>query len=115
MRKKQLPWISGSPPLLMRQSLFEQGVELRLIHLGKPTQDGFIKSFNAHFRTECLQEHGLSDILHAVKSFMTGSRTITSAGLTGRLITKQYLSLTWAGSMEKLKENKLKLLIDHCI
>ena len=47
------------------QWAFEHGVELRLIQPGKPTQNGFIESFNGRFRDECLNEHWFSDILHA--------------------------------------------------
>jgi putative transposase len=43
---------------------FEHGVELRLIQPGKPTQNGFIESFNGRFRDECLNEHWFSDIVH---------------------------------------------------
>ncbi len=35
------------------QWAFEHGVELRLIQPGKPTQNGFIESFNGRFRDEC--------------------------------------------------------------
>lgn len=49
------------------QWAFEHGVELRLIQPGKPTQNGFIESFNGRFRDECLNEHWFSDILHAWK------------------------------------------------
>lgn len=38
------------------QWAFEHGVELRLIQPGKPTQNGFIESFNGRFRDECLNE-----------------------------------------------------------
>jgi len=34
------------------QWAFEHGVELRLIQLGKPTQNGFIENFNGRFRDE---------------------------------------------------------------
>jgi len=45
------------------------GVELRLIQPGKPTQNGFIESFNGRFRRdECLNEHWFSDIVHARKT-----------------------------------------------
>jgi putative transposase len=47
------------------QWAFEHGAELRLIQPGKPTQNGFIESFNGRFRDECLNEHGSSDIIHA--------------------------------------------------
>jgi len=50
------------------QWAFEHGVELRLIQPGKPTQNGFIESFNGRFRDECLNEHRFSDILHARKT-----------------------------------------------
>ena len=47
------------------QWAFEHGVELRLIQPGKPTQNGFIESFNGRFRDECLNEHGFSHVSHA--------------------------------------------------
>ncbi|TNC58214.1 IS3 family transposase, partial [Klebsiella quasipneumoniae] len=49
------------------QWAFEHGVELRLIQPGKPTQNGFIESFNGRFRDEWLNEHWFSDIVHARK------------------------------------------------
>ena len=50
------------------QWAFEHGVELRLIQPGKPTQNGFIESFNGRFRDECLNEHWFSDVNHARKT-----------------------------------------------
>lgn len=50
------------------QWTFEHSVELRLIQPGKPTQNGFIESFNGRFRDECLNEHWFSDILHIRKT-----------------------------------------------
>ena len=50
------------------QWAFEHGVELRLIQPGKPTQNGFIESFNGRFRDECLNEYWFSDISHARKT-----------------------------------------------
>jgi len=49
------------------QWAFEHSAELRLIQPGKPTQNGFIESFNGHFRDECLNEHWFSDVLNARK------------------------------------------------
>ncbi len=39
------------------QRAFEHSVELRLTQPGKPTQNGFIESFNGRFRDECLNEY----------------------------------------------------------
>ncbi|HHA2229976.1 TPA: IS3 family transposase [Enterobacter ludwigii] len=50
------------------QWAYEHGVELRLIQPGKPTQNGFIESFNGRFRDECLNEHWFSNIVHARKT-----------------------------------------------
>ncbi len=49
------------------QWAFEHGVELRLIQPGKPTQNGFIESFNRRFLDECLNEHWFCDIAQARK------------------------------------------------
>ncbi|BEL69890.1 transposase [Serratia marcescens] len=49
------------------QWAFEHGVELRLIQPGRPAQNGFIESFNARFRDECLNEHWFNDIVHVRK------------------------------------------------
>lgn len=50
------------------QWAFEHGVELRLIQPRKPTQKGFIESFNGRFCDECLNEHWFSDVNHARKT-----------------------------------------------
>ncbi len=47
------------------QWAFEHGVELRFIQSGKPTQNGFIESFNRRFRDECLNEHWFRDVSHS--------------------------------------------------
>ncbi|NKI19638.1 IS3 family transposase [Spongiibacter sp. KMU-166] len=44
---------------------YENGVELRLIQPGKPTQNAYIESFNGKFRDECLNEHWFRDLPHA--------------------------------------------------
>ncbi|QNQ55447.1 transposase [Serratia liquefaciens] len=40
-------------------------MELRLIHPGKQTQNGFIENFNGCFRDECLSEPWFSDVAHS--------------------------------------------------
>lgn len=41
------------------------GVELKLIQPGKPTQNAYVESFNGKFRDECLNEHWFEDLAHA--------------------------------------------------
>jgi len=64
IRTNQGPEFTGRA---LDQWAFEHGVEWRLIQPGKPTQNGFVESFNGRFRDGCLNEHGFSDILHAWK------------------------------------------------
>jgi putative transposase len=40
------------------------GVQLKLIAPGKPTQNAFVESFNERFRDECLKDHWFES-LHA--------------------------------------------------
>jgi len=42
--------------------------QLEVIQPSKPTQDGFIESFNWRFRNECLNEYLFSDIVHVWKT-----------------------------------------------
>jgi putative transposase len=39
------------------QWAYRNGVRLRLIQAGKPTQNAYVESFNGKFRDECLNEH----------------------------------------------------------
>lgn len=41
------------------------GVELKLIQAGKPTQNAFIESFNGRFRDECLNDHWFTSLAEA--------------------------------------------------
>ena len=41
------------------------GIALRLIEPGKPTQNAYIESFNGRLRDECLNEHWFTSLLHA--------------------------------------------------
>ena len=50
---------------VLDQWAYEHGVELKLIQPGKPTQNGYIESFNGKFRDECLNEHWFRDLAHA--------------------------------------------------
>ncbi len=43
----------------------EHRVALRLIELGKPTQNAYVESFNGRFREECLNEHWFTSLAHA--------------------------------------------------
>ena len=47
------------------QWAYRNGVELKLIQPGKPTQNAFIESFNGKFRDECLNEHWFTSLAEA--------------------------------------------------
>ena len=49
------------------QWAYKNGVQLKLIQPGKPTQNAYIESFNGKFRDECLNEHWFEDLPHARK------------------------------------------------
>ena len=44
---------------------YRQGVDLKLIAAGKPTQNAYIESFNGKFRDECLNDHYFNNLAHA--------------------------------------------------
>lgn len=47
------------------QWAYANGVALKLIRQGKPTQNAYIESFNGKFRDECLNEYGFTSLAHA--------------------------------------------------
>jgi len=47
------------------QWAYRNGVALKLIQAGKPTQNGYIESFNGKFRDECLNDHWFSTLVEA--------------------------------------------------
>lgn len=50
---------------------YQQGIDLKLITAGRPTENAFIESFNGKFRDECLNDHYFTNLEHA--------RTVISA------------------------------------
>jgi putative transposase len=44
---------------------YQQGIDLKLIAAGKPTQNAYIESFNGKFRDECLNDHYFNNLAHA--------------------------------------------------
>jgi len=49
----------------VEQWTYENGVEWRFIETGKPTENAYIESFNAHFRDKCLNENWFTDLADA--------------------------------------------------
>ncbi len=49
----------------MDQWAYRNGVQLKLIQPGKPTQNAYIESFNGRFRDECLNEHWFTNLAEA--------------------------------------------------
>lgn len=47
------------------QWAYEKGIKLNFIQPGKPSQNGFVESFNGKFRDECLNENWFSNLSHA--------------------------------------------------
>lgn len=60
--------VDNGPEFTSRKMLHwaaARNVELHFIDPGKPTQNGFIESFNASFRDECLNEHTFLSLTQA--------------------------------------------------
>ena len=47
---------------------YQDGVKLKLIHVGKPAQNVYIESFNGRFRDECLNDHWFISLAEAQDS-----------------------------------------------
>ena len=47
------------------QWAYQNGVQLKLIGAGKPTQNAYIESFNGRFRDECLNDHWFTILAEA--------------------------------------------------
>lgn len=62
VRTDQGPEFTGKA---LDQWAYTNGVELKLIQPGKPTQNAYVESFNGKFRDECLNEHWFEDLVHA--------------------------------------------------
>ncbi|AIO53560.1 integrase core domain protein [Burkholderia mallei] len=69
-----LPWLSQGganrpgtefTSRALDQWAYANGVTLKLIQAGKPTQNAYIESFNGKFRDECLNEHWFTTLAHA--------------------------------------------------
>jgi putative transposase len=66
--KPEVIILDNGPEMISKvldQWAYENGVELHFIEPGKPTQNGFIESFNGRFRDECLNAHWFYDIADA--------------------------------------------------
>ncbi|EFC1314667.1 transposase [Escherichia coli] len=88
---------------------------MRLIQPGKPTQNGFIESFNGRFRDECLNEHWFSDIVHARKVINDWRQDYNECRPHSALNYQTPSELEHYGEMENVKVTKPTLLTDNCI
>ena len=55
----------------MDQWCYKNGVDLKFIQPGKPTQNAFIESFNGKFRSECLNQHWFETLEEAKETIET--------------------------------------------
>lgn len=62
IRTDQGPEFTGKA---LDQWAYNNGVQLKLIQAGKPTQNAFIESFNGRFRDECLNDHWFTSLFEA--------------------------------------------------
>jgi putative transposase len=62
IRTDQGPEFTGHA---LDQWAYRNGVQLKLIEPGKPTQNAYIESFNGRFRDECLNEHWFTSLAEA--------------------------------------------------
>lgn len=62
IRTDQGPEFTGRA---LDQWAYRNGVQLKLIEPGKPTQNAYIESFNGKFRDECLNEHWFTSLAEA--------------------------------------------------
>jgi len=62
IRTDQGPEFTGKA---LDQWAYQNGVQLKLIEPGKPTQNAFIESFNGRFRDECLNDHWFTTLAEA--------------------------------------------------
>jgi putative transposase len=62
IRTDQGPEFTGKA---LDQWAYRNGVELKLIEAGKPTQNAYIESFNGRFRDECLNDHWFTSLTEA--------------------------------------------------
>lgn len=62
IRTDQGPEFTGKA---LDQWAYRNGVQLKLIEAGKPTQNAYIESFNGKFRDECLNEHWFTTLAEA--------------------------------------------------
>ena len=62
IRTDQGPEFTGNA---LDQWAYQNGVRLKLIEPGKPTQNAYIESFNGRFRDECLNDHWFTSLTEA--------------------------------------------------
>lgn len=77
------------------QWAYRHGVELKLIQLGKPMQNGYVESFNGKFQCSCLNEHWFRDLAHAPErrsALAPGLQRAASAFILGIPDTLEFAS-----------------------
>lgn len=62
IRTDQGPEFTGK---VLDEWAYRNGVQLKLIQAGKPTQNAYVESFNGKFRDECLNDQWFHSMAHA--------------------------------------------------
>jgi putative transposase len=82
---------------------YSQGIDLKLIAAGKPTQNAFIESFNGRFRDECLNDHYFRNLAHARALIATWRRDYNEVrphGSIGRIPPAEFAALYRSNSSD---------------
>ena len=81
---------------------YRNGVELRFIQPGKPSQNAYVESFNGRFRDECLNEHWFASLAEArevIEEWRVDYNTVRPHSSLDDLTPEQYAArsaVLWA-------------------
>ena len=73
---------------------YRRGIQLYFIDPGKPTQNGYVESFNGHFRDECLNEHWFTTLEEArglIEAWRQDYNTVRPHSSLGNLTPAEFV------------------------
>lgn len=76
---------------------YRRGIQLRFIDPGKPTQNGYVESFNGRVRDECLNEHWFTTLEEAqrlIEAWRQDYNTVRPHSSLGHLTPAEFVKST---------------------